>query len=91
MNVKRAALGHLPGRAAQRQTDCKGPRACIACLLPGLLECLGVFCYSLASTSFSRDCHLVLCNCGARTNSLSGGFSLPLSFTTNLLAQMNFF
>lgn len=91
MNVKRAALGHLPGRAAQRQIDCKGPRACIACLLPGLLECLGVFCYSLASTSFSRDCHLVLCNCGARTNSLSGGFSLPLSFTTNLLAQMNFF
>lgn len=29
LNVKRAAPGHLPGRAAQRQIDCKRPRACI--------------------------------------------------------------
>lgn len=29
MNVKRAAPSHLPGRAAQRQIDCKRPRACV--------------------------------------------------------------
>lgn len=29
LNVKRAAPSHFAGRAAQRQIDCKKPRACI--------------------------------------------------------------
>lgn len=90
-NVNRAAPGHLPGRAARRQIDCKRPRACVACSLPGLLECCGVFWCNLTHTRFPRDRHLVPCNRRARTNSLSSGF-LPLpSSTANPLTQIDFF
>lgn len=83
MNVRRAAPGHLPGRAARRQIDCKRPRARVACSLPGLLECCGVFWCNLTHTSFLRDHRLVPCNRRARTNSLGSGFLLLPSSTTN--------
>lgn len=43
LNVKRAAPGHLPGRAAQRQIDCRRPRACIwlvAAWAPRMPQCV---------------------------------------------------
>lgn len=83
MNVRRAAPGHLPGRAARRQIDCKRPRARVACSLPGLRECCGVFWCNLTHTSFPRNHPLVPCNRRVRTNSLGSGFSPLPSSTTN--------